>query len=90
MIFSGEDESKERWDYFISINTMNKIYAAPYAGCIFILFRPVPYPKDFYNDVQGKDEKASAHSRDIGNFSIIQSQYLFIFIYVQLQLFIVI
>ena len=48
---------------------------AVYACCIFILFRPVPYPKDFYNDVQGKDKKASAHSRDIGNFSIIQSQY---------------
>ena len=44
---------------------------------VFLLFRPVPYPKDFYNDVQGKDEKASAHSRDIGNFSILQFQYLF-------------
>ena len=77
----SEDESKGRCDYYISINRMNEIYAMPYAACIFILFRPVPYPKDFYNDVQGKDEKASTHSRDIGNFSIIQSQYLFIFSY---------
>ena len=71
----SEDDSKGRCDYFTSINKMNEVYATPYACCIFILSRPVPYPKDFYNDVQGKDEKASAHSRDIGNFSIIQFQY---------------
>ena len=68
----SEDDSKGRCAYFTSINKMNEVYATPYACCIFILSRPVPYPKDFYNDVQGKDEKASAHSRDIGNFSIIQ------------------
>ena len=71
----SEDASKGRFDYFISINRWNEVYATPYVCCIFILFRPVPYPKDFYNDVQGKDKKTSTHSRDIGNFSIIQFQY---------------